>query len=181
MRMRARWVVVVVLGVAGCFPGVASVRYPVISSEYAHDVLVDEWGAGFDGATYDLSRELSRDERDEIESALHAQPGARGHAGTRSIGRHLAPDAVVNQVTLLRGGCSVAMRQAIARDTGALASYVVVSRDKLGRLQHARLDATSLEDALARFKRGEVAPTGTRSAASRPSPSGGPACPPGAA
>ena len=142
---------------AGC---VSHVELPVISTEYARGVTEEAWGPDFESGRYDVSRELSKDERAEIEAAVPAGSG-RGHVGPRSSGHDVPADTVVSEVTRLHGGCSVAIGTARPRSQqgpGTAARYIIITRDSLGGLTYARIDASSPEDALTRFEKRPGAP-----------------------
>ncbi len=150
--MRLYWVIPAILA-CGCF---AHETIPIISTAYARHVVEEAWGEDFDSGTYDVSRELSREERDEVEHLVEEKGSGRGHAGPRSAGFGVSPEGVISEVTLLQPGCALAFCAANPlQDWRATRrrSFVVLTSESLRQLRSERVVAVSPEQAIARSKR----------------------------
>ena len=170
--MRSWWILPVLVAM-GCS---TSGELPIVSSEYALHVLHAACGPEFDSKRYDVTRELSREQRAEIEKEVKAFH-ASGHSGTRTVGIDVPASLVVEEVQRLQGGCSVALcnanSNATLRRSERLVPFVVITRDSVGELDHAKREAHSAIDALK-----QPATRGTPATSPETEPSAAPAAPP---
>jgi hypothetical protein len=147
--MRLYWVIPAFI-VCGC---VTHETVPLVSMAYGRHVVEEAWGEGFEAGKYDISRELSREERDDVEQALAEKGHGRGHAGAHSVGFGVPAEGVVAEVTLLQPGCALAFCAATPPEKSAgLRSFVVVTRGSLEQLSSVRVMAVSPAKAIALSK-----------------------------